>query len=79
MPSNECPEGMGEPGLPSLAGALLAHNGEQLRSLNLRLNWHAPLTQNGKATRVQAEPNAPLLSLLRGELEHTGTEFGCST
>lgn len=32
---------------------------------------------NGKATAVQAEPDTPLLWLLRGELKLTGTKFGC--
>ena len=32
---------------------------------------------NGKATQVQAEPETPLLWLLRGELQLTGTKFGC--
>jgi isoquinoline 1-oxidoreductase subunit alpha len=35
------------------------------------------LTLNGKATAVQAEPDTPLLWLLRGELKLTGTKFGC--
>jgi isoquinoline 1-oxidoreductase alpha subunit len=32
---------------------------------------------NGKPTAVQAEPDTPLLWLLRGELKLTGTKFGC--
>jgi isoquinoline 1-oxidoreductase subunit alpha len=32
---------------------------------------------NGKPTAVQAEPETPLLWLLRGELKLTGTKFGC--
>jgi len=32
---------------------------------------------NGKPTQVQAEPDTPLLWLLRGELKLTGTKFGC--
>ena len=32
---------------------------------------------NGKATPVNAEPDTPLLWLLRGELQMTGTKFGC--
>ncbi len=32
---------------------------------------------NGQATPVQAEPETPLLWLLRGELHLTGTKFGC--
>ncbi len=32
---------------------------------------------NGKATPVNAEPDTPLLWLLRGELKMTGTKFGC--
>ena len=32
---------------------------------------------NGKAVQVQAEPETPLLWLLRGELQLTGTKFGC--
>ena len=35
------------------------------------------LTINGKPTPVQAEPETPLLWLLRGELQLTGTKFGC--
>ncbi len=35
------------------------------------------LTINGRATEVQAEPDTPLLWLLRGELQMTGTKFGC--
>ena len=32
---------------------------------------------NGKVTEVKAEPDTPLLWLLRGELKMTGTKFGC--
>ena len=32
---------------------------------------------NGKPTPVNAEPDTPLLWLLRGELQMTGTKFGC--
>ena len=32
---------------------------------------------NGKPTSVNAEPDTPLLWLLRGELQLTGTKFGC--
>ncbi len=32
---------------------------------------------NGRATAVNAEPDTPLLWLLRGELQLTGTKFGC--
>ena len=32
---------------------------------------------NGKATAVNAAPDTPLLWLLRGELQLTGTKFGC--
>ena len=32
---------------------------------------------NGKAVTVQAEPDTPLLWVLRGELQLTGTKFGC--
>jgi isoquinoline 1-oxidoreductase alpha subunit len=32
---------------------------------------------NGKTTEVQAEPDTPLLWLLRGELQLTGTRYGC--
>ncbi len=35
------------------------------------------LNINGRATPVQAEPDTPLLWLLRGELKMTGTKFGC--
>lgn len=37
----------------------------------------ASIFLNGKATLVQAEPDTPLLWLLRGELKLTGTKFGC--
>ena len=36
-----------------------------------------PLTVNGKAVESQAEPDTPLLWLLRGEMALTGTKFGC--
>ena len=32
---------------------------------------------NGKAFEVSAEPETPLLWVLRGELKLTGTKFGC--
>jgi isoquinoline 1-oxidoreductase alpha subunit len=32
---------------------------------------------NGKSVEVQAEPDTPLLWVLRGELHITGTKFGC--
>ena len=32
---------------------------------------------NGKPAAVNAEPDTPLLWLLRGELQLTGTKFGC--
>ncbi len=32
---------------------------------------------NGKAVEVRAEPDTPLLWVLRGELQLTGTKFGC--
>jgi len=32
---------------------------------------------NGKAVEVHAEPDTPLLWVLRGELQMTGTKFGC--
>ena len=32
---------------------------------------------NGKPTPVSADPDTPLLWLLRGELQLTGTKFGC--
>ena len=35
------------------------------------------LLLNGKSTPVQAEPDTPLLWVLRGELQLTGTKFGC--
>jgi isoquinoline 1-oxidoreductase alpha subunit len=35
------------------------------------------LTINGKTATVQAEADTPLLWLLRGELQLTGTKFGC--
>ena len=35
------------------------------------------LTLNGKATQVDADPNMPLLWLLRDALNLTGTKFGC--
>jgi isoquinoline 1-oxidoreductase subunit alpha len=35
------------------------------------------LNINGKAQAVKAEPETPLLWLLRGELGLTGTKFGC--
>jgi isoquinoline 1-oxidoreductase subunit alpha len=35
------------------------------------------LTINGRVHEVRAEPDTPLLWLLRGELQMTGTKFGC--
>jgi len=35
------------------------------------------LTINGRPTEVKAEPDTPLLWVLRGELQMTGTKFGC--
>jgi isoquinoline 1-oxidoreductase alpha subunit len=35
------------------------------------------LTINRKPVEVQAEPETPLLWVLRGELQMTGTKFGC--
>lgn len=32
---------------------------------------------NGKTVQVEAEPDTPLLWVLRGELQMTGTKFGC--
>ena len=32
---------------------------------------------NGRAVQVNADPDTPLLWLLRGELQMTGTKFGC--
>lgn len=32
---------------------------------------------NGKATKVKAEPDTPLLWVLRGELQMNGSKFGC--
>ncbi|MFN3494307.1 MAG: (2Fe-2S)-binding protein [Hydrogenophaga sp.] len=36
-----------------------------------------PLRLNGQTLQVSAEPDTPLLWLLRGELQLTGTKFGC--
>jgi isoquinoline 1-oxidoreductase alpha subunit len=36
-----------------------------------------PLKINGKSIEVMAEPDTPLLWVLRGELHLTGTKFGC--
>ena len=36
-----------------------------------------PLTINRKPVEVQAESDTPLLWVLRGELQLTGTKFGC--
>jgi isoquinoline 1-oxidoreductase subunit alpha len=35
------------------------------------------LRLNGKTVQVRSEPETPLLWLLRGELQMTGTKFGC--
>jgi isoquinoline 1-oxidoreductase subunit alpha len=37
------------------------------------------LTVNGKAASVTAEPNTPLLWVLREHLKLTGTKFGCGS
>ncbi len=37
----------------------------------------ATLTINGKTTRVDAEPDTPLLWVLRDTLQLTGTKYGC--
>src|SRR5215216_1493130 len=37
------------------------------------------LTVNGKAVSVNAEPNTPLLWVLREHLKLTGTKFGCGS
>jgi isoquinoline 1-oxidoreductase subunit alpha len=34
-------------------------------------------TINGKAVSVEAEPDTPLLWVVREQLKHTGTKFGC--
>lgn len=34
-------------------------------------------TLNGKETQVEADPDTPLLWVLRDELQMTGTKFGC--
>lgn len=36
-----------------------------------------PLTVNGERVRVDAEPDTPLLSVLRNDLGLTGPRFGC--
>jgi len=36
-----------------------------------------PLKINGRIVEVQAEPDTPLLWVVRGELHMTGTKFGC--
>jgi len=35
------------------------------------------ITVNGKTTTVDAEPDTPLLWVLRGEMKLVGTKFGC--
>ncbi|HEX7864104.1 MAG TPA: (2Fe-2S)-binding protein [Variovorax sp.] len=35
------------------------------------------ITVNGKTTTVNAEPDTPLLWVLRGEMQLVGTKFGC--
>ena len=35
------------------------------------------LKLNGKTVEIKAEPDTPLLWVLRGELQLTGTKFGC--
>ena len=37
------------------------------------------LTVNGNAARVEAEPDTPLLWVLREHLNLTGTKFGCGS
>ena len=37
------------------------------------------LTVNGNATKVEAEPDTPLLWVLREHLKLTGTKFGCGS
>jgi len=37
----------------------------------------ATLNINGKSTMVDAEPDTPLLWVLRGELQLVGTKYGC--
>ena len=37
----------------------------------------AAFTVNGKRVSVKAEPNTPLLWVLRDELQLTGTKYGC--
>jgi len=36
-----------------------------------------PIQLNGQSTQVDVEPDAPLLWVLRAELQLTGTKFGC--
>jgi isoquinoline 1-oxidoreductase alpha subunit len=36
-----------------------------------------PLNVNGRAVKVTAEPDTPLLWVLREDLKLTGTKFGC--
>ncbi|WP_439115586.1 (2Fe-2S)-binding protein [Hydrogenophaga sp.] len=36
-----------------------------------------PIELNGQPTQVDVEPDAPLLWVLRAELQLTGTKFGC--
>jgi isoquinoline 1-oxidoreductase alpha subunit len=38
---------------------------------------NTPLLVNGRSVSVSAEPDTPLLWVLRGELKLTGTKFGC--
>src|ERR1035437_9980751 len=40
-------------------------------------NMATPITVNGKAISVEAEPDTPLLWVLREEVGLTGTKFGC--
>jgi aerobic-type carbon monoxide dehydrogenase small subunit (CoxS/CutS family) len=44
---------------------------------NGRANMAISLTVNGKAVSVEAEPDTPLLWVLREDLTLTGTKFGC--
>ncbi|MCI0357315.1 MAG: 2Fe-2S iron-sulfur cluster-binding protein, partial [Planctomycetaceae bacterium] len=35
------------------------------------------LTLNGRAVRLEAQPDRPLLSVLRDDLDLTGAKYGC--
>ena len=43
----------------------------------MRRHFVAKLTVNGKAVTVNANPDTPLLWVLRDELKMNGTKFGC--